>query len=330
MAYFLHVSAIGIGIFNENGKIVELVDISADKLKLFFQEGNLRELDSLKKKYSNLIELDLKRDRDIFLKILNSLNSEKYFNKFYEKNMEMTANMLRNLSMKDYIISQSINNIDETEKVINILTTRLREWYSLYNPELSKKIEDNRRYSLAVIDDKKEKSSIGGKVSVSDLEPVISLAKKINSLFEFIDEQETYLKNIMTSYCPNLSAVATELIGARLIALSGSLKKLSLFPSSTIQTLGAEKAMFRHLKSGDRPPKYGIIILHPIINNQKRSDKGKVARSLASKISIAAKVDYFGGSEIEGYDMISKVETNLMKKKKDTNKKYNPTKKKQK
>ncbi len=327
MTHYLHVSPLGIGIFNENGKIVELTEVSSEKLSSFCRDGNLRELDNIKKKYPNLIEIDLKKNRDILLKILNSLNSNKSFEVFHQMNMEMAASMLRNLSMKDYIISQSINNIDETEKVINILVTRLREWYSLYNPELSKKIENNQKYSLAVIDDKKEKSSIGGKVSDSDLEPVISLAKKINSLFYFIEEQETYLKNIMTSYCPNLSAVATELIGARLIALSGSLKKLSLFPSSTIQTLGAEKAMFRHLKSGDRPPKYGIIILHPIINNQKRNDKGKVARSLASKISIAAKVDYFGGSEIEGYDLINKVETNLVKKKRDSNKKYNNPKK---
>ncbi|MEF8848595.1 MAG: C/D box methylation guide ribonucleoprotein complex aNOP56 subunit, partial [Candidatus Thermoplasmatota archaeon] len=87
-------------------------------------------------------------------------------------------------------------------------------------------------------------------------------------------------------------------IGARLISLAGSLEKLALMPSSTIQVLGAEKALFRFKKQGGRPPKHGVIFQHPLINKSKKSDRGKIARVLAGKISIAAKGDYFTHRDI--------------------------------
>jgi nucleolar protein 56 len=98
------------------------------------------------------------------------------------------------------------------------------------------------------------------------------------------------------------------MIGARLFSLAGSLYKLSKYPASTIQTLGAEKAMFRHLKTGDRPPKYGILVLHPLVAKSKRDDRGRVARTLAAKISLAAKIDYFGGDEHKGLEMRAELE----------------------
>ena len=102
----------------------------------------------------------------------------------------------------------------------------------------------------------------------------------------------------MKLLCPNITAVAGAVIGAKLLAIAGSLKKLSLFPASTVQLLGAEKALFRHLKTGAKSPKYGILHEHPLIAQAKKKDHGKVARLLADKIAIAAKVDFFKGNYV--------------------------------
>ncbi len=102
----------------------------------------------------------------------------------------------------------------------------------------------------------------------------------------------------MKDYCPNITVVAGVMVGAKLIALAGDLKRLILFPSSTVQLLGAEKALFRHMKTGARVPKHGIIHEHALVAKASKENKGKAARALADKISMAAKIDYFKGEFI--------------------------------
>ena len=97
----------------------------------------------------------------------------------------------------------------------------------------------------------------------------------------------------MTKTCPNLTAICGSLLGAKLVELAGGLKELINFPAGTVQLLGAEKALFRHIKKGNKPPKHGYIITHPLVANA--TNKGKAARTLANKILISAKVDYFKG-----------------------------------
>ena len=310
MVKYLHVSPLGIGVFDENCKIIELNSITDEELSDYISGKVLNKLKNLENKYPDVVIIDSSSDKNIIKKILMELKNQKKFELFRSTNMKLTAEKLSSLSMHDFMISQAINSIDETEKIINTLSTRLREWYSLYNPELSQEIFDHRKYSEAILNDVRKENSVGGKMASKNLVPIKSLAKTVNSMFKFIDEQESYLVELMNEYCPNLSAVATEIIGARLIELSGSLRRLSLYPSGTIQTLGAEKAMFRHLKSGDRPPKFGIVVLHPLVNKQKKQDKGKTARALASKISIAAKVDFFGGDDYEGYKLKEELDKN--------------------
>jgi nucleolar protein 56 len=101
---------------------------------------------------------------------------------------------------------------------------------------------------------------------------------------------------ILDEIAPNLKALAGPTIGARLISLAGGLGGLARLPSSTIQVLGAEKALFRALRTGARPPKHGIIFQHPLLHQAPKWQRGKIARALAGKISIAAKVDVFSGN----------------------------------
>ena len=118
-----------------------------------------------------------------------------------------------------------------------------------------------------------------------------SIANEINILKSLNNKQERYLTSLMRPVCPELLKVCGNLIGARLISLAGGLRHLAEITSSKIQVLGAEKAMFRHLKGKSKAPKFGVIFVHESIS--KSNEKGKAARRLASKISIAAKKDYF-------------------------------------
>lgn len=258
----------------------------------------------------NLKKFDPKNEfhTKTFDKILFALKKEKAYKKYIQVNMDIIADKLRNNSPKDMIIIQAINNIDDTERVINTLSTRLREWYSLYNPELHRQIEDHKSYAKALLDAKKTEDSIGADFPKADMKPIFKLANQVITIYDYKESQQEYLEGFIKEVCPNVAALATEMIAARLFALAGSLRKLALYPASTIQTLGAEKAMFRHLKTGDRPPKHGVIVLHPLVNKAKRPMKGKVARALGAKIALAAKIDYFGGDDYKGYEMREELE----------------------
>ncbi|MBD3354409.1 hypothetical protein GF361_00310 [Candidatus Woesearchaeota archaeon] len=222
------------------------------------------------------------------------------FEKYYMENLKDTKQKLKESVKFDDFIVQAINNIDEINRVVNTLAKRLRDWYEFYNPEFSREVYDHEEFVNAVIErkDKKKKDSMGADIDKEDMKPILDLAKGIESLFKLKKEQEKYLEKIMEDNCPNISAVAGSLIGARLIAIAGDLKRLVLFPASTVQLLGAEKALFRHMKTKAKAPKYGVIIKHPLVARVSKGKKGKAARKLADKILLAAKIDYFKGEFI--------------------------------
>lgn len=215
--------------------------------------------------------------------------------KLRQKNLQITKQKLRESIHEDNLIVQAINNYEELNKILNTLVKRLREWYELYNPEFSKETFDNESFVKYL---KREKSELGGDLKKEDLDIVFELREKIKNLYELKNNDEKYLDNLMNNYCRNLKTVAGTLVGAKLIEKAGSLKKMALMPASTIQLLGAEKALFRHIKSKSLCPKHGLIHEHPFILQAKREERGKKARLLADKISLAVKVDFFKGKFI--------------------------------
>lgn len=234
---------------------------------------------------------------------------------FYNKNMEIAVVSIRGSVTKDNLIIHAITNIEDLTRTINHLSKRLREWYGLYFPELGEKIGDNEKFAELVCKEDKERlirelkiDSLGANLTKRDVTPMIELAKGICNLVEIKNKEAAYLNTIMSGYCPNLAVVAEVNVGAELIKHTGSIKKLAVMPSSTIQLLGAEKALFRHLKTKSKSPKQGLIINHPLLANAKENEKGKIARHLASAISIACRVDYFGGNTNTGYKLREKVE----------------------
>jgi len=199
---------------------------------------------------------------------------------------------------KDLMIINAINNIEELDKSTNIIVSRLREWFSLSNPELEKKYSDNEVFvkkALEELNGKKTPTEMGAEFDNDDKKAVVALAKSATDLVVAKKELEVYLSKAMESYCKNINFLAGTTIGARLIREAKGLKRLASLGASTVQLLGAEKALFRHIKSGTRPPKYGHIVNHQIIMNAKHTDKGKAARALADKLSICARLDYFKG-----------------------------------
>ena len=229
------------------------------------------------------------------LQALLLFKDAKYYADFYQKNLELTKEGLKNAVNEDNLIMQAIANINELDKISNTMSKRLREWYSFYYPELSEEIEDHEQYVESVLNKERNQETFGADLSESDIEEMKLLAGRITSLYALRKQHELYLEKIMSKYCPNLLELAGATIAARLIELGKGLKHLAFLPASTIQLLGAEKALFRHLKTGSRSPKHGIIINHPLIQNAKRDKKGKAARMLADKLSLCARLDFFKG-----------------------------------
>lgn len=228
------------------------------------------------------------------------------FKKLRESNLKLAKQKIKESVNEDNFICQAINSIVETDKIINTLSKRLREWYALYNPEFTNSISNNEKFMELITKKTKEQllkelnliGSMGADLNKTDLDAILTLAKQIISLFKYQQEIESYLGATMQAYCPNLKELAGTTIGAKLLEHTGSLKRLVMMPASTIQILGAEKALFRHIKTGARPPKFGLIHDHQFIQSAKRQEQGKRARALADKLSLAVKMDYFKGEFI--------------------------------
>ncbi|MGM5484801.1 MAG: hypothetical protein ACQEP1_02920 [Nanobdellota archaeon] len=229
------------------------------------------------------------------LPILEKFRKEEYLKQFREKNISITKKKIKESFSKDSSLIQSSNSIEEITRTINTHVKRLREWTSLSMPEKSRRLTDNKIFveEIAKTEGPEEKDTMSIRPQQVHLEQLRSFARMIKKMYDEKETMEKYLEKGMEQLCPNLSYVAGPTIGARLLSYAGSLKRLAISPASKIQLLGAESALFRHLKTGARGPKHGLIHEHPKV--QQAGNKGKAARRLADKISIASRVDYFKG-----------------------------------
>eukprot|EP01122_Echinamoeba_exundans_P009435 TRINITY_DN333_c0_g2_i1.p1 TRINITY_DN333_c0_g2~~TRINITY_DN333_c0_g2_i1.p1 ORF type:complete len:511 (-),score=153.78 TRINITY_DN333_c0_g2_i1:72-1604(-) len=226
-----------------------------------------------------------------------------------------------NVNKADNMIIQSISLLDQLDKDINTFAMRVREWYSWHFPELVKIVNDNILFarvvhllkgrenasedlldSLEAIIGDQEKAkqvlqaarvSMGTDISEVDMLSIIHFAERVIKLAEYRQGLQSYLHKRMNDIAPNLSALIGETVGARLINHAGSLVNLAKFPASTVQILGAEKALFRALKTRGNTPKYGLIFNSTWIGKAKPKDKGRISRYLANKCSIASRIDSF-------------------------------------
>jgi len=193
---------------------------------------------------------------------------------------------------KDMLVIQAISALDDLNRSINIMLNRIREWYGVYYPEYK---EENHKKFLKFVLQGKRKESMGVDLSGKDLKAMRKIADMILQMYEVREKLEKYIEKLMEEVAPNVRALAGANLGARLIDRAGGLRQLAELPASTIQVLGAEKALFKHLQKGSPPPKHGIIFQHPVINRAPKKLRGKLARTLAAKIALAARADYYSG-----------------------------------
>ncbi len=213
--------------------------------------------------------------------------------------------------------------LQDLDACFNLLAEHCIEWYSMHFPELKGMVKDNQAFLKLVyfvgergkFSEKgvKEqageknvkrivaaaKKSMGSAIEEGMLKEVQLLALNALNLREERDFLLRFIEKEMEAVAGNFSKVAGALLAAKLLGEAGSLRKLALMPSSTIQLLGAEKALFRHLRNKQvKPPKHGLIYMHPLVQKVARGNRGKMARALAGKLGIAAKADYFGKTDI--------------------------------
>ncbi|CAA2986257.1 nucleolar protein 56-like [Olea europaea var. sylvestris] len=226
-----------------------------------------------------------------------------------------------NVNRVDNMVIQAIFLLDTLDKDINSFSMRVREWYSWHFPELAKIVNDNYLYAKVAkyVEDKSQlsedkldgltdvvgdedkakeiieaaKASMGQDLSPIDLINVKQFALRVMDLAEYRKKLYEYLVAKMNDIAPNLAALIGEVVGARLISHAGSLTNLAKCPSSTLQILGAEKALFRALKTRGNTPKYGLIFHSSFIGRASTRNKGRMARYLANKCSIASRIDCF-------------------------------------
>ena len=210
---------------------------------------------------------------------------------------------------EDKLLIQAINSVDDIDESISKLVERIRDWYTIYFPELDT-VSNNEAYIKLIAESESREDiienfkdqlvediqdSAGADIEEVDLVMLKSFAESIYSLQKSRKELEVYIDSKMEAIAPNLRDLLGASLGAKLIAHIGSIKRLATYPASVIQIMGAEKAIFRHLKTGERPPKHGLIFQHPSVRGAKWWNRGKIARNLALKITLAVRKDVFSG-----------------------------------
>lgn len=223
-------------------------------------------------------------------------------------------------SRKDLQIMQAVRSLDDIDQAKSLLFTRLSEWFKLNFPEMEMANEESYALVVAEFGSKEglskaklvelvgelkagevfaqSKKSFGAPFDEADTAVIRAFASQIYSLFAARKVLEDYINEQANHEMKNLSYILEPTIAARLMTTAGGLEKLALMPASTIQVIGAENALFKHIKAGTNPPKHGIIFQSAYVRGEPLERRGRIARALAAKLAIAAKGDFFSGNFI--------------------------------
>ena len=324
MECYVTYSVKGFYAFNENNELIaeklfketEILQklIEIDNKEIPTEEIEL--IEELSKDYDSIIIESNKRSSDYQsdkVKVKNPNPAGDYLRSNFDLDIDNEIyqklaiyKMKKAQAGDDKHLIQAINSIDEIDESISKLIERIREWYALYFPEMDL-IKNNETYIKLIYENKTKEEIVNAKsdafpedmldieddINPNDLDIMNNYAKSIYELQKTRKNIIDYIDVKMESIAPNLRLLVGSSLGAKLISHAGGLKRLASYPSSTVQIMGAEKALFRHLKSGDRPPKYGLIYQHPQVRGAKWWNRGKIARTLAGRISLAARKDVF-------------------------------------
>jgi len=245
--------------------------------------------------------------------LLKALETRK---KFLEKAKKQTQEAL---SRKDALIIQAVRSLDDFDDVKALLQQRIAEWFKINFPDLRANDEliariaaefggkenfSEKKLAEIVGEPKAEAimrvkgESFGAAFDKADSHAMQTLGKQIVGLMEARKETQEYVTSLVEKELKNVAYLTDPILAARLLSLAGSIENLAEMPASTIQVIGAENSLFKHLRQHTAPPKHGVIFQHPAINGAPLEQRGRIARALAAKISIAARADYYTGNFI--------------------------------
>ena len=297
-------SVIGYFAFSENGDLLyyRLFETNPNKIEKELDKKIPEDFLSKLKDYE-ITESDKaskimrKRVREYATSLGFVKNDEEFNNFLFNLALLISKKEMKLAIGRDRMIIQANSALEDMNKILNLLFERIDEWYSLHYPELkfSKKdldkiVDYGRRDNFPDF-----RESVGIELTEKDEDVLREYAKMIKLVSEEKTRLEIYVKESIKGIAPNLSSLIDPLLAAKLMALAGSLEKLSRMTASTIQLLGAEKALFRHLKKKGKSPKYGILYNDSRIQNAKEESRGKIARLLSSKLMLAARLDFYSG-----------------------------------
>src|SRR6185312_5759884 len=306
---------LGIAVFDDN-KCVKSFPFSnpaTQYVELKKEQASLNELEHF---LANLGSIVVVNDSSL-LKLLRKKSIESDL--MDEKKIEtIQSSKLRVLVDSGFATNEGDARGKLRDFALSLSSSRVTEWYGLHFPELDNMIDTSSGYSKIVIAGKRDnitqntyldagfpeekaemlsllqKKSRGGQISDENLAIVQNIAKQILELFDLRQSLEKHIESQMQLIAPNISVILGSAVGARILAKAGSLKRLASMPASTIQVLGAEKALFRALKTGAQPPKHGLLFQHQLVHAAPRWQRGKIARAIDAKAAIGARVDVFG------------------------------------
>ena len=237
--------------------------------------------------------------------------------KFFEK---AKAGVKKAFQKRDIQLIQAVRCMDDLDSAKSLMYTRLMEWFKLNFPEFDLANEETACAIIAEFGAKelfseqklaeivgapkakelmqKAQDSYGAEFTADDQKTVKKLAEGVLSLFTARKNVEEFVQKEGQTTLRNLSYLTDPLLAARLVTIAGGLARLAKMPGSTIQVIGAEKALFKHLRKGTKPPKHGILFQSPLVRGSPLEERGRIARTLAAKLTIAAKADYFTGNFI--------------------------------
>lgn len=230
--------------------------------------------------------------RDLALKHGFVQSNEEYDRLLHEISIELAKKGIAKAATPDMRIIAVVEAIDDIDETSNILAERLEELYLLNLNETPLRGEELAHHVTGLENEEN--------AADADLKIMQTLASNLLGLYAMRSSIEEHLKEKMPGIAPNLTNVAGHILGARLLSFAGSLERLASLPSSAVQVIGASNALFKHLKGKAPSPKHGVIFRHPLVNSAPKNLRGKIARALASKISLAARYDYYSGELKEG------------------------------
>jgi len=294
MKAYLARTPMGIFAFSEEGDLIacKVANSPQEGISCLHDSGPIHELSGY-----DVVENDesyrifRRQFRDVIGKFMDDKSVSIFMNEFGRK---YSASFLSTAVTRDKLLLQASNALEDMKKVSNVYSERLWEWFSLHYPEANRReivdlvARHGRRENFP-----RFSASLGIELVEADEKMLKSYADLIRKTQDEKKKLERYIDETARELMPNTSSLIDPLLAARFLSLSGSLEKLARMPASTIQLLGAEKSLFRHLKQQGKSPKFGILFQDGRIQSAPEAKRGKIARLISSKLMVAARIDFY-------------------------------------